>query len=146
MNSLQAERLESVKAGIFAALSFAIAFSLVTVVNTTLLIPQIPQISLPIPTGNGLFFQVAIALFSGFLFGITYRYIIRTDNNSHLNDGAVLAFGLVRGLATAEIDPLAIHQLLNLGILTLESLFCFAIARFTLDFALSRHWLNPFKG
>ncbi|NJN88715.1 MAG: hypothetical protein HC881_23575, partial [Leptolyngbyaceae cyanobacterium SL_7_1] len=46
--------------------------------------------------------QGAIALATGFLFGVSYRYIVRQDENSHLKSGAILAFGIIRGLA--QID------------------------------------------
>jgi hypothetical protein len=41
--------------------------------------------------------------FSGFLFGVTYRYIIRVDTNPHLKTGGILVFGLVRGLTQIEV-------------------------------------------
>lgn len=45
----------------------------------------------------------AIAFFSGLLFGVTYRYLIRSDKNPQLKAGGVLAFGLVRGLTQIEL-------------------------------------------
>jgi hypothetical protein len=82
-------------------------------------------------------------LLSGFLFAVTYRYIIRQDDNAHLRDGAVLAFTLVRSggliaLPTTE-DPLAIAILMG------ESLIGFAVVRSSLDWAMARDWLRPFK-
>ncbi|MDJ0636429.1 MAG: hypothetical protein QNJ34_24845, partial [Xenococcaceae cyanobacterium MO_188.B29] len=81
-----------------------------------------------------------IAWISGFLFGVTYRYIIRGDRNSHLNDGAVLAFGLVRGLALLEETTV----LSSGSILLIESVICFALARLSLDLALKYKLIKPF--
>jgi hypothetical protein len=68
---------------------------------------------------------------------MTYRYIIRTDRNHHLKSGAVLAFGLVRGLAQVEVTDFALDRLLLNGVLVVESLLVFAIARYALDYALA---------
>jgi hypothetical protein len=89
--------------------------------------------------------QLAIGAVSGFLFGVTYRYIIRDDRNSHLNDGAVLAFGLIRGLALIE-DNFDLAALSSLIILVVQSIICFAIARLILDLAIIRKLIKPFKG
>jgi hypothetical protein len=97
--------------------------------------------ALQITTTLALLLRVAIAALSGFLFGITYRYVIRDDKNPHLQDGAVLAFGLVRGLASMEVE----QNLWVLGVLGIESVVCFAIARLTLDWAIQRYWVKPFK-
>ena len=145
MPSLVTERIESVKAGIVSAGAFAIAelvivFARSFVLNTWLENSQgIVFFSL-----EGLI-QLAIGAVSGFLFGVSYRYIIREDRNSHLNDGAVLAFGLVRGLALLE-GNLNLSELLSLSILVIQSLICFAIARFILDLAISRQLIKLFKG
>ena len=82
---------------------------------------------------------IAIA---GFLFGVTYRYIIRGDRNSHLNDGAVLAFGLVRGLASIENKVITFDW--SMVILVIQSLICFAIARWLLDLAMAKKLIKPF--
>jgi hypothetical protein len=88
----------------------------------------------------------AIAAISGFLFGVTYRYIVRDDRNPHLKSGAVAAFGLVRGLA--EVDAglhLQSHNLWWFSLVTLESVLLFAIARIALDFAISQGWIDTFE-
>lgn len=135
------ERLESIKAGTVAAVSVTLAYVLVTLVNNLLLAERFDTLARLQTDSINLPFGVASALISGFLFGVTYRYIIREDTNSHLNDGAVLAFGLVRGLARMEAG-------LNLwlcGIFGIESIIMFAIARFTLDVAIRQSWIKPFK-
>jgi hypothetical protein len=86
----------------------------------------------------------AIAAISGGLFGITYRYIIRRDRNPHLGSGAVLAFGLVRGLATIDTGSLTARSFGALGVAGVESLVLFAIARQLLDWALHSGWVQRF--
>ncbi|HEY9599409.1 MAG TPA: hypothetical protein V6D33_17230, partial [Cyanophyceae cyanobacterium] len=68
----------------------------------------------------------------------------RDDKNPHLKDGAVLAFGLVRGLAPVEIQAQFTDSIWLWGVLGIESIGCFAIARFTLDWAIHQHWVKPF--
>lgn len=86
----------------------------------------------------------AIALLSGFLFGVTYRYVVRQDANPHLKSGAVMAFGLVRGLA--EIDQIwpTLQPQWSAILPLLESVLIFAIARALLDAGLARGWVRPF--
>jgi len=143
---LSAERIESLKAGILAAFSFTIAYGLLVIANNFLLFKQFEVFAfLPSISVLELTSKVAIAFLSGFLFGITYRYIIREDKNPHLKDGAVLAFGLVRGLAAIEVKQNLSEVVWLLSLLTIESIICFAIARSALDFALQHHWLKPFR-
>lgn len=82
---------------------------------------------------------------SGFLFGVTYRYIIRQDRNSHLRGGAVLAFALVR--TSSWLDPRLVTNVFQawpnlLGALVLN-IIGFAAARSCLDLAMTRQWLRP---
>ena len=141
MPSLVAERIESVKAGILSSGVFGVVEGLIALTNNFLAIElgndftQWQIISLV-----DFSFHLAIALSSGFLFGVTYRYIIRGDRNSHLQDGAVLAFGLVRGLALIETTDFSFWWLL----LIFESIVAFAIARLSLDFALKFKLIKPF--
>lgn len=146
MDVLQAERIESVKAGSFAALSISLAYGMTTLGNQLVLAKQFEALTdLQISTLANLLAGGAIACLSGFLFGITYRYIIRQDRNSHLQDGAVLAFGLVRGLAQIDVGLNFQNAFWSFGVLGVESILLFAIARFTLDLAISRGWVKPFK-
>jgi hypothetical protein len=94
-----------------------------------------------VPPGFALLFQSGVALLSGFLFGVTYRYVIRNDRNSHLQSGAVLAFGLVRGLA--EVDLSDAYGLAGFKIL--ESLLLFGVAAWVLDRLMQRGWLKQFE-
>lgn len=143
---LTAERIESLKAGILAAASFTLAYSFAIVGNGLVLAEQFePFTPLEITLGINLLVKVAIAGLSGFLFGVTYRYVIRDDQNPHLKDGAVFAFGLVRGLAPVEIQANFTDAVWLWSVLGIESIGCFAIARLILDWAIHRHWVKPFK-
>lgn len=158
MPSLVTERIESVKAGIFGAGAFTVAELIFCVAqglvqglagNMALdFLPGLKAENLALDWSWGI--SLAIGTVSGFLFGVTYRYVIRSDRNSHLNDGAVLAFGLVRGLALVEKNLdldfalLDLSRLLSLGGLVLQSIVYFAIARLILDLAISRKLIKPF--
>jgi len=142
------ERLESLKAAIIAGLSFSLVFILVYILKNLLFKKFFSELdNTSIVTLNWHWFaSVGIAGFSGFLFGITYRYIIREDKNLQLKSGSVMAFGLVRGLA--EIDMGLNHSLaiLPLIMLVLESILEFAIAAFILDTAIKFGWVKAFVG
>ena len=142
MPSLVTERIESVKAGVVGAGAFAIA-ELVISMAFALIWARKSNFILLVNGGN-LLVQLAIGAVSGFLFGVTYRYIVRDDRNSHLNDGAVLAFGLVRGLALIE-QNLALLELLSGLWLVTQSIICFTIARSLLDLAIAKSIIKPFN-
>lgn len=143
--SLQTERIESCKAGILASIVFSIGELGLSLFNTIVLISYGEQFAHLRVCGEAEFLiSEAIAGMSGFLFGVTYRYIIRGDDNSHLKDGSVLAFGIIRGLALWEGIGIGTGQLWSGGVLFGESLFCFALTRFLLDFALQRQLIKPF--
>jgi hypothetical protein len=82
----------------------------------------------------------AIATFSGLLFGVTYRYIIRSDKNPQLKAGGVLAFGLVRGLTQMELGLNSNITIWSFLVLAAESLLWFVFAAIALDF-----WVKPFS-
>ncbi len=142
---LRIERIESLKAGILSAFCLIITFCLVTLVHKLLLASFEQLTALQITSMTSFAIKVAIALISGFLFGITYRYVIREDDNSHLCEGAVLAFGIVRGLALVEATPDLIGSFWVLSVLGIESILYFTTARWVLDWAIRMHWLKPFK-
>ena len=146
MDNLQAERIESLKAGILAAFCLLVADGLATLFNQVVLVRQFePLASLALKTSLSLLAEFAIACISGFVFGITYRYAIRSDDNSHLGDGAVFAFGLVRGLAQLETGLNYPPLLWSSAVLGLESLVLFAIARYILDWAIANRWVKSLK-
>ncbi len=155
---LASERLESVKAGTIAALSASGFDSLVTLAASRLPIGLFPLDRLAVV-------HVLITGFSGFLFGVTYRYVVRTDRNVHLGQGAILAFGLVRGLSVleprlvrlaeglAEIltsqggNPTMEEPILPIAIesagLLFQAILPFAGAAAILGVSLQRRWLQP---
>ena len=138
--SLVTERIESVKAGVLAAAVFGLMDALVILFNYSLRNMAIDWQIWQISSISDFALRLAIALVSGFLFGVTYRYIIRGDRNSHLQEGAILAFGLVRGFALIEgttITPLWL-------LLIVESISCFAIASLSLNLAMKFKLIKPF--
>lgn len=133
-NFTASERLESLKAGILAGFSVGLSHFILNGVNLWL-----GDISVNV------LFSTPLAGVSGFLFGVTYRYIIRGDDNPQLKLGGIFAFGLVRALAEIEVllnAPTPLEQIILLGG---ESLLLFAIAGFILDIALQKGWVKPFK-
>lgn len=145
------ERIESIKAGLLGAIACVITAILLSLLEAALL-PELhslnggePPVSLisPLPWQS---LGWAIASLTGFLFAVTYRYVIREDPSSHLRSGAVLAFGLVRGLAQVDAAWLLQGDGLLLIVMVGESLALIAIARIILDLSLAQGWLQPFKG
>lgn len=147
---IETERIESLKAGTVSAVAFLLAYSITTLGNNFVLIEWADSYSFPsldwlkITTSTNLLVGIGIAWWSGFLFGVTYRYVIREDNNSHLKSGAVLAFGLVRGFAQVEAG-LNTDALWSAGVLAIESILLFAVARLTLDWVIQLGWVKPFS-
>lgn len=140
MPSLATERIESVKAGILAAAVFGLMDGVAILVNYSLRNTAIDWQIWQITSITDLALRLAIAFMTGFLFGVTYRYIVRSDRNSHLQEGAILAFGLVRGFALIEgttITPLWL-------LLIVESVGCFAIATLSLNLAIKFKLIKPF--
>ena len=131
------ERIESIKAGSLGGIAAGSVYALTTMLERSIL-----------PDYSGLLLSlglaVAIAIVSGFLFGVTYRYIIRTDRNAHLNSGAVLAFGLVRGLAQLDVNEFELSQVGIDAVIVLQSVAMFALSRYTIDRALAASWILPF--
>jgi hypothetical protein len=142
------ERLESLKAGIVGAIAAGLLFGLLTLMETKLLAIYLPTSLYPANRDWGISFlaSLAIAGLAGFLFAVTYRYVIRQDRNVHLGSGAVMAFGLVRGLAQVDVGVQAQLPPLALILMVVESLLLFAGLRLVLDWAIAREWLKPFSG
>jgi hypothetical protein len=132
------ERIESIKAGSLGGIAAGVVFGVTIAIDYL-----IANESLKSLLALGLATMVAIV--SGFLFGITYRYVIRTDQNDHLNSGAVLAFGLVRGLAQIDIPEFDLSQIWIDVVIIAKSILMFAIARYMIDYALKVTWLLPFS-
>jgi hypothetical protein len=141
-----AERIESLKAGLIGAVAVGITFTLTVllhqtlILSTNLVLPALPTSWIDIWG----WMREAVACISGFLFGVTYRYIIRNGENPHLKSGAVMAFGLVRGLAQVEsigsrltLEPWLAFVLLG------ESAIVFAVAATSIDLAIAWGWVKP---
>lgn len=143
-----AERIESVKAATLGGLSIFALFVTTTLINNLLLGQYLEQLfPLQVEIYDYRFLiSAAIASFCGFLFGVTYRYIIRTDKNPQLKAGGVMAFGLIRGLTQIEMGFTYTNNLFPFIVLTGESILYFGVAAFVLDIALQRSWVKPFNG
>jgi hypothetical protein len=131
------ERIESVKAGSLSGIAAGVSYCLIVTVDRFLLDEYSQSL-----VSLGL--ELSIAIVSGFLFGVTYRYIIRTDRNNHLNTGAVLAFGLVRGFAQLDVNEFELSQIWMDGLIVSKNILLFAVSRYTLDLALAQGWVLPF--
>jgi hypothetical protein len=132
------ERIESAKAGSLSGITAAISYVAILTIDR-LMLPEYSRSLISL----GL--EAAISLVTGFLFGVTYRYIVRTDRNDHLNSGAVLAFGLVRGLAQVDVSKFELDQIWIDGLIVGKSILLFSVARYLLDLALVAGWVLPFS-
>lgn len=143
---LMAERLESLKAGIIGGLSVCCAFGITSLLNTLVLAKYFSTLaSLQNDLNWHWWVSGAIATFTGLLFGVTYRYIIRSDKNPQLKAGGVLAFGLVRGLTQIELGWNSHSTIWPFVVLAFESVLWFAIAAIVLDIAIQLRWVRPFS-
>lgn len=144
---LMAERLESLKAGVIGGISLCLAFVITSLVNTLVLAKYFPILAILHQDINWHWWlSGGIAGFSGLLFGVTYRYIIRTDDNPQLKSGGVLAFGLVRGLTQIEVNGNFTSMLMPNLILAGESILWFAIGAIALNTTMQLGWVKPFSG
>ena len=96
-----------------------------------------------------------------FLFGVVYRYAVRTDENPNLKQGVVGAFAVSRVLNTIRIDDAVCSSLpLNCGapfgyvswsmiqqalLAGLPSLLAFGISAYVLDSSFKRGLVAPLK-
>jgi hypothetical protein len=140
---LLAERVASLKAGIVGGTILAFSTDIFVSINYGLAVMEGDRFSsLQVTMGLDLLLRLGIAWVSGFLFAVTYRYIIRDDNNSHLKDGAVLAFSIVRCLALLEGNSHWQEDIYSLVVLSGESILGFALVRLCLDLSMKRGWLK----
>jgi len=140
------ERSQSLRAGGLGAIVAALTILVIWLINHIAAHWVLTELDgLIYQDGASKFVSWAIALFSGFLFAVTYRYVIRQDQNPHLKAGAVGAFSLVRGLALVETSWQQ-TSFIELAILVGESFLLFGSIRLTLDWALIQGWVLPFKG
>ena len=134
-----AERIESFKAGIIAGGMAAGTEGTIQLVQSLSSVNGLAAGALDM----GYWVGVAIAAFSGFLFGVTCRYAIRKDENPHLSSGVVLAFGLVRGLAQVNGADLTVSVMPLVLFAVLESILLFAVAYLGLSIAMRLSWVKP---
>jgi hypothetical protein len=143
---LDIERIESIKAGIVGGFCFVIAQFFGWLLNYFILLKNWEFfVIFDLKIGLNLTIEVGILFFTGLLFGVTYRYIIRCDNNSHLKDGAVFAFGFVRSLVFWEINNNLSENILPLIILGIETIFAFLFTRLVIDLALDKQFIKKFN-
>jgi hypothetical protein len=119
------ERIESIQVGSISALAFLVPYLLFLIVNRVFLGESITVI--------GTFVKISGAIISGFLFGVTYRYVVRNDDNPHLKDGTVAAFALVRGLVPLQLSTDLIADSGRLSLFLGESFICFLSSRLLLE-------------
>ncbi|HEY9624412.1 MAG TPA: hypothetical protein V6C78_28915 [Crinalium sp.] len=130
MSATQLERIESLKIGVISGTATSVSFSLIALTHS-LIVSSSPSLldwaSWPIVVSG------AIAFISGFLFGVTYRYVVQAAPNPHLKSGAVMAFGLVRGLAQLDVGLQLQGNPVLMAVQVGESVVMFAIAALILD-------------
>jgi hypothetical protein len=119
------ERIESIQVGSISALAFLVPYLLFLTVDRLFLGGSITLI--------GAFVKISGAIISGFLFGVTYRYVVRNDDNPHLKDGTVAAFALVRGLVPLQLSTDLIADSGRLSLFLGESFICFLSSRLLLE-------------
>ena len=140
--SLAEERLESAKAGVIAAASGSLLAAPAALLASDAFSAQWEF------STDALAVQLA-------LFGVVYRYAVRSDDNDQLRQGAVGAFALTRTLAAARVGvqctplPLSCGPplgyldwdiLLQLAALFGESALAFGGAAFALEYAWNSGW------
>ena len=165
------ERLMSIKAALLSGALTVLAWGAIAIVNAVTGDWGLDTQGLALerlPTGLwdlGAWCQIALTALTGGLFGITYRYVVRSDRYGHLGEGAFLAFALTRSLGSIETivglhqtststlalatlnelgQPIALYAVLVCVVIVFENLLLFAIARTGLMVALDRNWIAPF--
>ncbi|TYQ26391.1 hypothetical protein [Pseudanabaena sp. UWO310] len=153
------DRIESFKAGFLGAIASIFAFFAIAILHH-LLVQTLQPVLTNSPTqlidsfalARPLLLAIKLSMmgFAGFLFAVTYRYIVRHDRNSHLKSGAILAFACIRSFATIERElswlmPLPLMQItLAIAILLLENIAWFAIVQNILETAIQHKWIAAF--
>ena len=141
------DRIESLKAAMVAGVAAGI------VAAVLLLVHRVPSLGWGTAiasiasglSGSTFWVSAAIAGISGGLFGITYRYAVRQDENFQLKAGVVLAFSLVRGLALVNVAAAVSLRGWPFGVAIAESLLMFAAAAVMLEIAQGQGWVKSVK-
>jgi hypothetical protein len=139
------DRIESLKAAVLAGAIAALVAALLLVAHR---IPALGIQAALASTLSGLsgatfWVRAATVGLSGGLFGITYRYAVRQDDNPQLKAGVVLAFSLVRGLALVNGAAALSLGGWPFAVAIAESLVAFATAAAGLELARQRQWIKP---
>lgn len=130
-----ADRIDSAKAGVAAALGGSIAT-----------VPLL--LSLRGDVDAQFLLEAGSTAASCLLFGITFRYAIREDaGNGQLKSGVVGAFGLTRGLAIAQEQLLdSANNPAQTALLVGESLLSFFFAAAAVEWAMRAGLILPKRG
>lgn len=147
-----ADRIESFKAGFLGAIASVFAFFAIALLHHFLQNFLTVQLISSFELGNPFILLIKLGMigFSGFLFAVTYRYIVRRDRNSHLKSGAILAFACIRSFGTIERDLSALTLLplaqiaFAIAILLLENIAWLAIVQIILETAIQHKWIAAF--
>lgn len=94
--------------------------------------------------GLTLLVNLAIAILSGALFALTYRYAVRQDENPQLKAGVVWAFTLVRGLAQVDVGSAIAQKFWPFLSACGESFLMFSLTAFALTLATHYQWISTF--
>ncbi|PZV14722.1 MAG: hypothetical protein DCF20_12110 [Pseudanabaena sp.] len=147
-----ADRIESFKAGFLGAIASVFAFFAIALLHHFLKNFLTAQLISSFELSSPLILLIKLGMigFSGFLFAVTYRYIVRRDRNSHLKSGAILAFACIRSFATIDLDlpkltllPL-VQLVFAIAILLLENIAWLAIVQSILETAIQHKWIAAF--
>lgn len=147
-----ADRIESFKAGFLGAIASVFAFFAIALLHHFLqnFLPVQLISSFELSSPFILLIKLGMIGFSGFLFAVTYRYIVRRDRNSHLKSGAILAFACIRsfGAIDRDLPTLTLLPLVQLAlvstILLLENVAWLAIIQSLLETAIQHKWIAAF--
>jgi hypothetical protein len=147
-----ADRIESFKAGFLGAIASVFAFFAIALLHNFLqnFLPVQLISSFELSSPFILLIKLGMIGFSGFLFAVTYRYIVRRDRNSHLKSGAILAFACIRsfGAIDRDLPTLTLLPLVQLAlvsaILLLENVAWLAIVQSILETAIQNKWIAAF--
>ena len=99
------EKIESVKAAVFSAVGGSLAVIPYAIIKGALLHFN----------AEWEFNYDGLLILTAPLFGITYRYAIRRDNNPNLKQGVIGAFVITRAVATVKVSDICTSIPLNCG-------------------------------
>ena len=147
-----ADRIESFKAGFLGAIASVFAFFAIALLHHFLqnFLPVQLISSFELSSPFILLIKLGMIGFSGFLFAVTYRYIVRRDRNSHLKSGAILAFSCIRsfGAIDRDLPTLTLLPLVQIAlvsaILLVENVAWLAIVQSLLETAIQHKWIAAF--